>query len=64
MTYPDRVAAKAAEFKLTRVLLSILAAPFYVVGAVAAVLWMAGAWAISGVLIGFADVKGRTSGAD
>ena len=53
----ERVAAKAATIKPARVLLSIVAFPFYVLGLVVGVLWMACSWAMAAVLVGVADGK-------
>lgn len=66
MTFPARVAAKANELRPARVVLSVLAFPFYVVGLVVGVVWVAVAWAFAAVAVGVADVRarGRAAGDD
>ncbi len=59
MTFPSRVAERAAEVKLTRVLLTVLAAPFYVVGLVLGVVWVAVLWLVAAVALGVADARRR-----
>lgn len=63
VTFPARVAARAVEVDVVKVLLSLLVLPFYVVGAVAAVVWLLVRWCYAAVLVGFADVTKR-GGAD
>lgn len=55
----DRVQAKASELVPLKVLLSILAAPFYVLGFLVGVLWFALAWAYAAVLVGVQDGRRR-----
>lgn len=62
MSYVDRVAERAASVRLVRVLLSLLAAPFYVLGLVAALVVLAASWAWAACGVGFADLKDRTRG--
>lgn len=64
MTYPARVAEKAASFKPATVLLSILVAPFYVVGFLAGVVWLLLSWAFAAVAVGFGAVKPKADRAD
>jgi hypothetical protein len=59
VSYPERVAAKAVEVKLARVLLSVLAAPFYVLGWVVALLVVVVMWCVAAVQVGFADGRRR-----
>ncbi len=59
MTFPSRVAERAAEVKLTRVLLTVLAAPFYVVGLLLGLVFVAGAWLVAAVALGVADARRR-----
>ena len=59
MSYPDRVAAKVADVKIGRLLLTICASPFYALGfllglAVAVVLWCGAA-----VAVGVSDARRR-----
>lgn len=58
MSYPDTVAARAAELRPARLLLSVLAAPFWLLGMVAGVVWLVVAWAVAAVQVGFADARG------
>lgn len=57
--FADRVAAKAVDVQIVRFLLSVLALPFYVLGAVAAVVWLAVRWCYAAIVVGFADVSKR-----
>lgn len=57
--YIDRVGDRAADIKVVALLLSLIALPFYVLGVVVAVLWLAVKWCYAAVLVGFADVKGK-----
>lgn len=58
-TMTARIAYHAVEIKPLKLFLSVLAAPFYALGFVAAVLWFGVAWLIAAVTIGFADAKSR-----
>jgi hypothetical protein len=62
ITFPDRVAARAVEINVVKVVLSILALPFYVLGAVAAVVFLVVRFAYAGVQVGFGDVARRSGG--
>ena len=62
ITFPDRVVARAHEVNAAKILLSILALPFYVVGFVAGVVWLVVTFAYAGVQVGFGDVKRRGGG--
>lgn len=53
----DRVAEQAAALQPLRVLLTILAAPFYVLGLAVGFVWLALAWAYAAVLVGVADAR-------
>lgn len=57
MGYPERVAAKAAEVRPARLLLALIAVPFYVLGFVAGVAWAALVWIFAAVQVGFADAR-------
>lgn len=50
----DRIAKRAAEIRLTRVLLTIVASPLYLLGFIVGVLFVAGAWLLAGAAVGFA----------
>jgi len=60
-SFPDRVAAKAADIKVARILLSLIAVPFYVVGIVVGVAWLAIRWTFAAVVVGFSDACGKRS---
>jgi hypothetical protein len=57
--FPDRVAAKAADVRPLRLLLSLLALPFYVLGIVVGVAWLAVRWTYAAVVVGFTDATDR-----
>lgn len=64
-TMTDRIATKAAEVRPLRALLSVLASPFYLLGVLAGVLLVVGAWCYAAVLVGVADARRRpTPGGD
>jgi len=61
----DDIAQKAATFRPSRAILTILALPFFVIGFVAAIIWVALSWCFAAVAVGFSDAKvraGRRSG--
>jgi len=58
-TMTDRIAYHAVQVQPLRLLLSILAAPFYAVGFLAAVIWFGLAWCYAAVGVGFSDGKRR-----
>ena len=55
----DRVAERAATFKPARAVLSLLAAPFYLLGLLLGILWLGVAWAYAAVLVGVDDARPR-----
>jgi hypothetical protein len=59
MSYPDRVAAKVADVKIARLLLTILAFPFYALGFVLGVLLAAVLWCGAAIAVGVADARRR-----
>lgn len=61
-TYPDRVAARAADLQVARVLLGILAAPFWLIGFVVGVIWTAAVWLWAAALVGYSDARKNVSG--
>ena len=61
MTFPTRVAAKASELNAARSLLTVLAAPFYLLGLLAGIVIVAVAWCWAAVALGVADVKQRNA---
>ena len=66
MSYPDRVAAKVADVKLSRILLTVLAFPFYALGFVLGLLVAVVLWCGAAIAVGISDArKDRvTDGAD
>lgn len=58
----DRIAVQAQQFKPLRALLTLLAAPFYLVGLLIGFVWIAIAWCYAAALIGVRDVKDRKNG--
>lgn len=63
-TFPERVATRAQSVNVVKLLLSVLALPFYVLGIVAGVLWLVIQFAYAGVVVGFSDAARRRSGGD
>lgn len=59
MSYPERVAARASEVRVGQILLALIAAPFYVLGFIAGIVWAAVVWIVAAVQIGFADARRR-----
>lgn len=55
----DRVAAAAQNVKPLRLLLSVLAFPFYLLGLIAGLVVVAFMWFAAAVQVGFADVHKR-----
>lgn len=60
--FADRVAARAVDVRIVKLLLSLIALPFWLLGMVAAVVWLAVRWCYAAVIVGFTDVTNR--GAD
>lgn len=56
----DRVAARAASLPLLKFVLSVLAAPFYALGLIAAVVFVVVRFMISAALVGFADMRAKS----
>lgn len=55
----DRVAELVAGVRPTRVLLTVLAAPLYLAGALVALVWVALVWLAMAAVVGWRDVNGR-----
>lgn len=62
-TYVDRVADRAAEIKVVALILSLIALPFYLLGGLVAIVWLAIRWSYAALLVGFADVKSKRGNA-
>lgn len=59
-TFPERVAQRAQTVAVARVLLSIVAAPFYVLGFVVGLLAAMVLWTYAACAIGFADARKKS----
>ena len=55
--FMDRVASKAVDVRVFKVMLSLIAVPFYVIGVLAAVVWLVARWCVAAIIVGFQDVK-------
>jgi hypothetical protein len=55
----DKVAARASGVAPLKVLLTVLAAPFWLVGAVAGLVWVALVWAWAALCVGASDARAR-----
>ena len=58
-SFPDRVAARAEQIRFTRVILTVIAAPFYLVGLLVGVVWVGLRWVFAAVQEGFASASKR-----
>lgn len=58
-TFVDRVAVQAQEVRPLRVMLTILAFPFYLLGLLVGLVWVALAWCGAAVVVGVRDVRDR-----
>jgi len=61
MSFPERVAAHAADIRPVRVALAILSAPFYLLGLLVGLVWVAVAWAAAAVVVGVHDMRDRST---
>lgn len=59
MSAVDRVATAAQTVKPLRLALSVLAFPFYLLGAVAGLVAVVVVWVIAAVQVGYVDVRNR-----
>lgn len=59
VAFVDQVAARASQISFARVLLSLLAAPFYVLGTIVGVLWVTAAWGLAAAQLGVSDARER-----
>lgn len=57
--FVERVAAQAVAVRPMRLLLTLLALPFYVLGWVVGLLWVAVLFAYGAVKVGIADARSR-----
>lgn len=58
----DKVAARAHSITPLKVLLTVLAAPFWLLGAVVGLVWVALVWAGAAIAVGFTDARDRHRG--
>ena len=58
-TYAERVADRAQSIHIARVLLSVLAAPFWLLGAACALVALVVTWIWAAACVGCADVRER-----
>ncbi len=59
MDFAEKVAEKAATYRPARALLTLIALPFFVLGGLAAVIWLAGSWIWAAAVTGFIDTRNR-----
>jgi len=57
MTFPDRVAVKAQQVNVVRLVLSLLILPFWLLGVFVGVLFLVVSWAYAGAQVGFSDAR-------
>lgn len=62
MEFTNKVAERAATYQPIRALLTVLALPFYVLGVIAAVVWLMATWTYAAAATGFADARDRAAG--
>jgi hypothetical protein len=55
----DRVAAAAQNVKLLRLLLSVLAFPFYLLGSLVGLVAVVAMWIVAAAQVGYSDVRKR-----
>lgn len=58
-TFPTRVATAATEIRIARAVLSVIAAPFYVVGYLVAFVVCVFVWCIAAIQVGYSDGRKR-----
>lgn len=57
-SFPAQVAAKANTLRPARVALSVLVAPFYLLGLIVGVVWVLVSWSAAAVMLGVDRVRG------
>jgi hypothetical protein len=60
----ERIASRTARVPFVRVVLTILAAPFWLIGAAVAAAWFGIVWVCMAFMVGFGDVRGRVKAQD
>lgn len=58
-SYSARVAAQAASIRPLRAILTVLAVPFYALGLLAGLVFVAVLWALGAVKLGLVDARAR-----
>jgi hypothetical protein len=58
-SFSARVAVQAAELRPLRIVLTVLAVPFYLFGVVLGLLFVAALWAVGAVRVGLDDARAR-----
>lgn len=58
-SFSARVAVQAAELRPLRIVLTVLAVPFYVLGVLLGLLFVAVLWAVGAVRVGLDDARSR-----
>lgn len=56
--FADRVADQAREIRFVRVLLTVLATPFFAIGWLVGMIWVAFTWVLAATAEGFTQAKG------
>lgn len=59
--FVDRVAVEALDVRPAKAVLTLLAVPFYVLGWVLGLLWLAVRFAVGAVKVGIADAQARST---
>lgn len=63
-SFPSRVAERAQDIRPARIVLTVLAAPFWLLGLIVGVLWLAVSWCLAAAVIGFGDAGKAHRGTD
>ena len=64
MSFPDRVASRAQTISPIKVILTLLALPFYLLGLVAGLVLVTVSWAWAAATVGVEDVRRRGGAPD
>jgi hypothetical protein len=59
--FTGRVAERAESITFVRVLLTVLVAPLFLLGALVAIVWLALRWSMSAFMVGFEGVQARVA---
>jgi len=58
----EAIADRAGSYRIARFFLTVIAAPLYVAGFVAAVVWLSGAWLVAACVVGWSSARLRIEG--